>query len=95
VITTNTMVTLSMTAYDVEQNHDYLTVNGFDYTTTTSPEGVIVDVGQDVLWRSDGSVVANGWEMCATDAPPAPPPPPTPSPPPASGASSNYWEITS
>jgi hypothetical protein len=39
--------------------------------------------------------VANGWEMCATDAPPAPPPPPTPSPPPASGASSNYWEITS
>ena len=61
-------VQLSVTAFNTEQGYDRLTVNGISYSGTTGPGGVVVAAGQDIVWISDHSVVATGFEICGAIA---------------------------
>jgi hypothetical protein len=54
---------LSVLSFNTESGHDKLTVNGVDYHNTAGPNG-IVPSGL-IQWTTDGSVVKNGWKICA------------------------------
>lgn len=50
-------------AFETESGFDFLTVNDRIYEGSMGPEGVI-PTGR-VHWDTDGSVVTNGWRLCA------------------------------
>jgi hypothetical protein len=79
-------VPLSVTAFEVEQNYDKVTINGIEYSgpgLSWGPSGVVPEDGI-ILWSSDSTVRAAGWALCWAGLPPAtpspPPSPPSPSP---------------
>ena len=53
--------------YDVENKHDYLTVNGTQYTSYSGPNGVKMGMGAALQWYSDSSDNGAGWKVCAED----------------------------
>ena len=71
--------------YDIESGYDYLEISGVQYTNTAAPpRNLDLDQGSILSWFSDASVVAGGFEICATSSqmvfyPPSPLPPPPPS----------------
>eukprot|EP00959_Pyramimonas_sp_CCMP1952_P455066 9470959-Pyramimonas_sp.AAC.1 len=68
VIRTRQTVQLSVTAFSTEGCCDFFTVNGISYSGTAGPGGEVVAAGQDIVWLSDGSVVATGFEICGAIA---------------------------
>ena len=55
--------------YDVENKYDYLTVGGTQFKGDSGPNGVKMSKGDALLWKSDGSVVEEGWKVCTTKGP--------------------------
>ena len=54
--------------FDTESaSYDYLTINNHRYgghAKSSCPEGVEVNEGTTISWRTDGSAVRTGWEIC-------------------------------
>ena len=81
-------LTVSATAFDTEQDYDFLTVGGVDFSGTRGPENQFLSAGEVLIWASDSSIVRRGWTVCAVDGyggnvpalPPSTPVPPPPSP---------------
>merc|ERR1719482_1149771 len=80
---------VSATTFATERYYDYLTIGGRTYSGSAGPANVRVAAGDELRWSSDGSVVAQGFTVCAHTTqrtPPSPPPSPpetsSPSPPP-------------
>jgi hypothetical protein len=71
-VTAHEEVTLSVTAFDVEENPtcgwDWLSVNGERYCGTSGPEGVQVAAGSTIYFMSDEIIPSSGFEICG--APP-------------------------
>ena len=55
---------LTATTFDTENDYDKLTVDGTDYSGSTGPFNQAVPSGAAVAWESDGSVNAQGWQLC-------------------------------
>merc|ERR1719201_872522 len=53
--------------YSVESRHDYVTVAGIQYINK-SPNGVYLEPGSVLEWRSDQNTVRDGFKLCATPA---------------------------
>jgi len=71
--------------YNVEQDYDYLEINGAPYyNPAAAPRNVQLHAGEAVRWTADSSINGGGFELCATSNlfafnPPSPLPPPPPS----------------
>ena len=90
------MVDIFVTAsyYSVEACCDYLTIGNRQYRgSDNGPFNVVMAAGTTAQWRSDGSVVSGGFNICAslTQRTGPPPPPPSPSPPPLPPATPGSW----
>ena len=55
------------TEFATEENYDYFTVAGKEYHGSEGPQGLPVDSGAEVVWRSDSSNVAPGFMVCASE----------------------------
>ena len=64
-ITALQAVTLGVVAFSTEAFYDVLLVNGVGYNGTAGPEGVHVAAGASMVWQSDYSINAMGFEICA------------------------------
>ena len=52
--------------YDVEDNHDFVTVKGVQYKTAYSgPDQVTMEPGDTWTWESDSSDERSGFKICA------------------------------
>lgn len=71
-----TVPAIRVVSFDTESFFDKLTVNGFVFSGTTGPQGVVPSGSID--WSSDFSVTSTGWKLCPGDVPS--PPVPTPAP---------------
>ena len=67
-VTAHAQVTLSVTAFNVEQNPscswDWVSVNGVKYCGTSGPEGVHVAAGSTIFFSSDSIIPSSGFEIC-------------------------------
>ena len=72
-------VLLQVHLFDTESGYDKLYVDpstgGTPYSGTSGPDGVEASA---LSWRSDSSIVRNGFKVCFTIPPPRPPSPPLP-----------------
>jgi len=57
---------LRVPAFETEQRHDVLTVNGVVYSGHTGPASVVP--AGPIAWSSDHSLAARGWRLCLTRA---------------------------
>ena len=62
-VTFSSSAVLASWAFSTESGYDSVTVNGVQYSGSTSPDGV---VASSMTWSSDGSVVRDGWKICQT-----------------------------
>jgi hypothetical protein len=53
-------------SFSTESCCDHLTVHGNRYDGSSGPNGVHVSDGDQISWRTDGSVTHTGWEFCLT-----------------------------
>jgi len=71
-------VPITVSSFDTEARYDWMTImtaNGAQrFEGTSGPVGVVVAAGSDIQWRSDGSIVSSGWELCFGDSPTFSPP---------------------
>ena len=75
------------TEFFTETFFDHVTIGGTQYSGTTGPANVPMNMGDTFVWSSDSSVFYGGFTICGTMSPMALPPtilspPPSPSPPP-------------
>ena len=56
------------TEFDTEENYDFLTVAGTQYSGSDGPQGLPVDAGAELVWKSDGSVCKAGFKVCQTSS---------------------------
>jgi len=55
--------------FHTERDYDKLTVNGVEYHgegNNYGPSGVAMYTGNQMSWRSDGSVTRDGFKVCAS-----------------------------
>ena len=57
---------LTTEQYAVESGYDYLSVNGRAFGGNSGPEGMKLDAGAQLVWRSDGSRAYDGFKVCAS-----------------------------
>ena len=55
--------------YEVEKRYDYLTVGSTQFKAGSGPNGVKMSKGDEMLWKSDGSSVKEGWKVCTRKPP--------------------------
>jgi len=56
---------ISVEAFSTESWYDYLTVNGYYYSSTDGPRGLIPS--GSILWTSDLDTSSSGWKLCPGD----------------------------
>ena len=80
VVQANADFVVSARAFAVEYYYDHITIHGSQYSgdLANAPTGVTMSSGDKLYWSSDGSVVASGFEICATIPVPMPMAPPNP-----------------
>ena len=61
-VTFSSSAVLTSWAFSTEHEYDKVTVNGVQYSGSTGPDGV---VASSMTWRSDFSVVGDGWKICS------------------------------
>jgi hypothetical protein len=67
---------LSVTEFKLNDEYDHLTVKGVKYSKNSGgPDGVDVEVGDQIRWKTGKSGTDKGFKICRTD-----PPTPTASP---------------
>ena len=54
---------MSAEQYDVEQTHDFITVNGEEYHNT-GPNQVTMRTGDKWTWKSDSDTTRDGFKIC-------------------------------
>jgi len=57
---------IETTEYDIEHGYDFLTVAGVEYMGADGPQGVELDHGAELVWKSDHAVSRGGFTVCAT-----------------------------
>jgi len=57
---------IETTEYDIEHGYDFLTVAGVEYLGADGPQGVELDQGAELVWKSDHGVAKAGFTVCAT-----------------------------
>ena len=78
VVQANADFVVSARAFAVDV-HDRITIHGSQQRRpANAPTGVTMSSGDKLYWSSDGSVVASGFEICATIPVPMPMAPPNP-----------------
>ena len=55
--------------YDVETGYDYFTVRSTQFKGSSGPDGAKMSKYDEMLWKSDGSGVQEGWKVCTTKPP--------------------------
>ena len=60
-----TFLRVSVTLFDTENVYDYLTIGGTRYSGTNGPSAVLMNKGDEMQWYTDGSVVRQGFVVCA------------------------------
>lgn len=60
-----TLANVTAVDFDTESCCDHVTINGFAYSGTTGPKGVLMPAGAVLSWSSDYSVTLPGWTICA------------------------------
>ena len=77
-------MTLSISEFELESSascsYDYLRVGATKYCGLTGPDGIVLDAGDTMQFRTDSAVSQEGFTICAASGTVAPAPP---SPPPA------------
>ena len=63
---TSSMTLAACPVFRTERGFDMLVIDGSQYDATNCPEGVRLSEGDEITWRSDGSVASDGWEICAS-----------------------------
>ena len=58
---------LTTPLYSVEKGYDYLTVAGVQYNREHTPAWMPLARGAELVWRTDGSVVRDGFKVCASE----------------------------
>jgi len=58
-------------SYDVENDYDWLAVNGVPYPRPRfwrGPDGITLHTGDVLSWHSDSTINRRGWKVCANHA---------------------------
>ena len=61
-------LSLATTQYSVESGYDYLTVGGITFDEGYGPQGMKLPAGSDLVWTTDGTLVYDGFTVCASPA---------------------------
>ena len=62
-------LSLTTTQYSVELGCDYLTVGGVRFSDSgNGPQGMKLPAGSELVWRTDGSAVSDGFTVCASES---------------------------
>ena len=61
-------LSLTTTQYSVEGEYDYLTVGGVHFDNGYGPQGMKLPAGSELVWKTDGSFVYDGFTVCASAA---------------------------
>ena len=64
-ILVQTDVVLWASFFQIERVYDNLRINGVTYRGGEAPVNVSVPAGTVIVWRSDDSIVRQGFEICA------------------------------
>lgn len=67
-ITMGSAGTLSVSGFATEANYDKLFVGADTYHGSSGPNGVQVQVDDQITWTTDGSAQQTGFELCLTTA---------------------------
>ena len=59
-------VAFSSTEFQTEANYDNLTYDGESYSGDSGPSGEL-STGQSIVWSSDSSNTASGWQLCIAE----------------------------
>ena len=64
-----TLRTLAVTAteFETESCCDHLTIAGTPYNGGSGPQALPLDQGTELVWTSDGSVISDGFTVCANE----------------------------
>ena len=60
---------LSVTSFKLKDNGDHLTVNGMKYKMSNGPEGVVVQQGDRIRWKTNNKKQAAGFVICLVPDP--------------------------
>ena len=72
--TVNARINVTTVQYDIEQNYDFVTMNGTEYRFMGDmPPSIIFEEGTTLTWHSDSSVTRGGFLLCVDRFQPAPP----------------------
>jgi hypothetical protein len=58
---------LRVTQFNLRDRWDHLTVNGRQYTNRDGPDGVVVQEGDRIAWKTGNRNVAAGFMICLED----------------------------
>jgi hypothetical protein len=70
------MLVSAQAGFSTESWFDWVTLGGTQYSGTSGPTGVAMNVGETLHWRSDETMFGTGFMICGAQAiPPSPPMP--------------------
>ena len=58
---------LTTDQYAVGSGNDYLSVSGTALKNDSGPQRMKLDAGAEVVWKSDGSGVSDGFKVCVSE----------------------------